>query len=85
MQEADAGGLELVFGEDFVVSEGPRLEVFLSATNRVGPGSLQLIPVQRFFGPQTYSIDPGVGIGDFDWVIIHCVPFNVTFGYAQLQ
>ena len=85
LEAASSGGLELVFGDDFLVSDGPRLEVFLSATNRVGPGSLQLIPVQRFSGAQTYSLAAGVGLGDFDWVIIHCVPFNVTFGYAELQ
>jgi hypothetical protein len=85
LQAADSGGLELVFGADFLVTSGPRLEVFLSTTNTVGPGSLQLIPVQSLSGAQSYGIDAGVEIDDFDWVVIHCVPFNVTFGYARLQ
>ena len=85
LQESDSGGLELSFEDDFVVSSGPRLEVFLSTTNMVGPGSLQLQPVKSFSGQQTYPIDEAIGIQEFDWVIIHCVPFNVTFGYAQLR
>ncbi len=85
LQETDSGGLEIVFGDDFLVSRGPRLAVFLSTTNAVGPGSLNLGDLQLNSGSQTYPVLEGTRIDDFDWVIIHCVPFNVTFGYAQLR
>jgi Electron transfer DM13 len=31
------------------------------------------------------NVPAGVTLTTYNWVIIHCVPFNVTFGYAQLQ
>ena len=85
LQESDAGGLEVVFDDDFLVTAGPRLAIYLSTTNMVGPTSLELGPIESFSGAQTYSVPAGTQIGDYDWVIVHCVPFNVTFGYARLQ
>ena len=85
LQVSASGGLEVVFSNDFLVNRGPRLSVFLSTINIVGPGSLELSPIQEFSGAQTYSVPSGTDIDDFDWVIIHCVPFNISFGWAQLQ
>lgn len=79
------GGLEVVFGEDFAVSNGPRLEVFLSATEVVGPGSVNIGPLQATTGAQTYEVPADVALDTYNWVIIHCVPFNITFGFAQLR
>lgn len=85
LRPAGAGGLEAAFGADFSVSNGPRLEVFLSPTSEVGPGSINIGPLQSNFGTQTYALPPGADLGTYNWVIIHCVPFNISFGWAQLQ
>ncbi|NKB65883.1 MAG: hypothetical protein GKR89_02365 [Candidatus Latescibacteria bacterium] len=85
LQTRDGGGVELVFADDFLVSNGPRLEVFLSTSEVIGPGSINLAPLQNSIGTQTYALPEGVEINAFDWVIIHCVPFNVTFGFAQFR
>lgn len=79
------GGLVLRLGSDFSSSNGPRLEVFLSATNTVGANSLNLGGLQRTSGVQSYNVPAGVALTTYNWVIIHCVPFNVTFGHAQLR
>ncbi|MGE3801917.1 MAG: DM13 domain-containing protein, partial [Candidatus Kapaibacterium sp.] len=76
-------GVQLIFAEDFSSSSGPRLNVYLSKTNRIEDGSLDLGPLQSTTGEQTYQLPAGVGINDFDVVLIHCVPFNVTFGFAE--
>jgi hypothetical protein len=75
----------LRFGSDFTVSNGPGIEVFLSKSNRVVSGSVSLGRVKKLTGEQSYDTPFGVKLDTFDWVIIHCVPFNATFGYAQLQ
>ncbi len=77
--------LELRLGSDFSSSSGPGLAVYLSRTNSVRSGSMSLGSLQATSGSQSYSVSPDTKLTDFDWVIIHCVPFNVTFGYAQLQ
>lgn len=85
LRPAATGGLEAAFGADFSVSNGPRLEVFLSPTSEVGPGSINVGPLQSTVGTQTYALPPGADLGTYNWVIIHCVPFNISFGWAQLQ
>ncbi|MBM3263443.1 MAG: DM13 domain-containing protein [candidate division Zixibacteria bacterium] len=81
----DSDRLVLKFGADFNVSSGPGIEVFLSRSNTVGSGSVGLGRVKRLSGAQSYEVPQGVSLQSYDWVIIHCVPFNVVFGYAQFQ
>ncbi|MGH7457397.1 MAG: DM13 domain-containing protein, partial [bacterium] len=73
------------FGSDFSSSSGPGLEVFLSTTNTVGANSRNLGRLQSTSGAQNYNVPSGIAFNTYSWVIIHCVPFNVTFGYAQLR
>jgi hypothetical protein len=79
------GSLRLSFDDAFRSSNGPGLEVFLSASNTVGVNSRNLGRLQRTSGAQSYAVPAGVTLTTYDWVIVHCVPFNVTFGYARLQ
>jgi len=85
LEQQPNGSLVLKFGSDFSTSNGPGLEVFLSTTNTVGANSRNLGRLQRTSGAQSYNVPAGVTLTTYNWVIIHCVPFNVTFGYAQLQ
>ncbi|MCI0697838.1 DM13 domain-containing protein [candidate division KSB1 bacterium] len=85
LEQQPNGSLVLKFGSDFSSSSGPGLEVFLSTTNTVGANSRNLGRLQRTSGAQSYNVPAGIGLNTYNWVIIHCVPFNVTFGYAQLQ
>lgn len=82
---ANTSRLILSFGDDFQVSNGPGIDVFLSTSNQVTSTSINLGDVKRLNGAQTYEVPAGVNLDTFDWVIIHCVPFNAVFGYAQLQ
>jgi uncharacterized protein YjdB len=79
------GSLILAFGSDFASAGGPDVRVYLSTTNTVGAGSLDLGRLQRYTGAQSYNVPSNVQLNTYDWVIIHCVPFNITFGYARLQ
>ena len=79
------GGLAITLDSDFSSASGPALEVYLSHRRGNGPGAISLGPLQRTRGEQTYSVPDGVSLTDFDFVLIHCVPFNVTFGVAELE
>ena len=79
------GALVLRLSDTFSSSNGPGLEVILSTTKTVGANSVNLERLQKTNGAQTYNVPSTVTLTSHDWVLIHCVPFNVTFGYAQLQ
>ena len=85
LRVGDSDALVLEFSADFSILDGPQLEVFVSTTQNVGPGSTNLGGLQSPEGAQAYGVPDGIGLGDVDWVIVHCVPYNVTFGRAQLQ
>lgn len=85
LEQQANGALVLNFSDDFSSSNGPGLEVFLSTTKTVGASSVNLGRLQRTTGAQSYNVPNSVTLTSHDWVIIHCVPFNVTFGFAQLR
>jgi len=79
------GSLELQFGSDFSSSSGPGLHVYLSTTNGVNAGSLDLGDLKVISGVQSYQVPGDVELDTYNWVIIHCLPFNVTFGFAEIK
>jgi len=85
LEQQPDGSLVLKLRNDFSSSSGPGLEVFLSTTGTVGANSISLGRLQRTSGAQSYNVPSSVTLTTYNWVIIHCMPFNVTFGYAQLQ
>ena len=85
LETLEDGSLELHFGSDFSSSSGPGLHVYLSTANRVNAGSLDLGDLKMNSGGQSYQIFGGVELETYNWVIIHCLPFNVTFGFAELK
>lgn len=85
LEEQEDGSLLVRFEDNFSTSSGPGLEVFLSSASVVNAGSLNLGSLQRTTGAQSYRVgDRSVTLDTYDFVVIHCVPFNVTFGAAQL-
>ncbi len=85
LQQRSDGSLELMLGTDFQSSNGPRLEVYLSTASSVNSGITSLGRLMSTSGAQTYSIPAGIQLNSYNHVLIHCVSFNVTFGFAQLQ
>ncbi len=85
LRELQGGQLRLQFGSNFSTSDGPDIDVYLSKTNQVTGTSLSLGNVIATRGQQSYAVPGAPDLDEFSWVIIHCVAFNVTFGYARLQ
>ena len=85
LQENNTGSLELKFADNFVSSSGPSLDVYLSSTNSINGQSLSLGSLESTAGAQIYQVPANVSLTTYNWVVIHCVPFNVTFGFAELN
>lgn len=81
----DSGLLEVEFSSDFSVSNGPRLEVFLAHGGVPDSTSVNLGALKANNGVQKYAVPNNVQIGDFAWIVIHCVEFNALFGNGQFQ
>ncbi|MCH8089918.1 MAG: DM13 domain-containing protein [Chloroflexi bacterium] len=87
-----AGGSAMLRLEDFSVTNGPGLHVFLSA--HPDPKSRDDVKDEAFIdlgelkanmGNQNYGIPTGVDVAKYHSVVIYCVPFNVVFSVAPLD
>lgn len=88
----DAGALELRLGEDFAVTPGPDLEVWLvggevpNTSTAVLEGSyVSLGPLETPEGAQSYPIPEDAELEDFSAAIIWCEDFSVLFAIAPLE
>lgn len=80
--------LTLTLGSNFASGNGPMLGVYLAKTASGGlnaQNSLKLDNLKSNTGMQTYPVPAGVGLQDYDYVVIYCIPFNVRFGTAKLE
>lgn len=78
--------------EDFQVTNGPDLYVFLSPhsdpklpSEVKTEGYLNLGRLKGNMGNQNYDIPQGTEIDQFESVVIYCLAFNVTFSVASLS
>jgi hypothetical protein len=70
--------------ENFSVTNGPDIHVFLARGPRYAAGDLDLGSVKATQGSSNYDIPVGIDPRAYAYVIIWCVPFSVQFGYASL-
>ena len=68
--------------EDFAVTNGPDLKVYLTPTGDVGDGKL-LADLKGSRGSQNYPLS-GEDLEIAGYVVIYCQPFHVYFASAQL-
>lgn len=73
--------------EDFTVTNGPALSVYLvrDADGNVDSGYLDLGKLKGNKGNQNYDIPADIDLSAYKSVVIWCVPFKVTFATAALQ
>lgn len=70
---------------DFNTSSGPGLYLYLSNSSSNVDGGVSLGALNGNSGEQTYELPAGTSPDDFNYVIVHCQPFNVVFGFAELN
>lgn len=81
-----AGGEQIVTFDDFEVSQGPDLRVYLVRGDYVsGSNFADLGPLKAEKGRFQYKIDKGVDADRYDHVMVWCRAFSVGFGRAPLR
>ncbi|MEM6528897.1 MAG: DM13 domain-containing protein, partial [Chloroflexota bacterium] len=87
IENAD-GTRSLMLGEDFSVSRGPELFVYLVTTDNPSgtdfENAIDLGRLQNNRGMQTYDIPDDVDLSVYTHVLIYCEPFSVVFSFAEL-
>ena len=87
-----ADGSAMLRLEDFAITNGPGLHVFLSA--HPDPKSRDDVKDEAFIdlgelkanmGNQNYGIPADIEVAQYRSVVIYCVPFNVVFSVAPLN
>jgi len=84
------GAQSILRFENFSVTNGPQLRVYLSTTenptNRDGLGDfIDLGKLKGNVGNQNYIIPDDVDLSQYNSVVIYCKPFHVVFGSASLR
>lgn len=71
------------FEEDFKVSNGPDLYVYLIKKGDIKNGFVDLGRLKGNIGSQNYTVPAGTDLSEYDSVIIWCKAFSVLFGTAK--
>ena len=79
------GSLRVEFSSDFSVTDGPGLFVMLSKTEFPSTDAVNLGSFINPTGAQFYAVPDSVSLDDYGYILVHCVPFDVTFAYAELK
>ena len=79
----DADGTKFLRFENFEVTNGPDLRVYVTQGGDVKEG-IHLDKLKGSKGAQNYILD-NIDIDLYDTVVIYCQPFGVYFGQAMLK
>ena len=79
----DVGGKKYLRFENFEVTNGPDLRVYLTNNGDVSDG-LHLEKLKGSRGDQNYSLE-NIDADKYDTVVVYCQPFGVHFGQAKLD
>ncbi len=79
------GGKTYVNFENFSVIDGPRLHVYLSSSSENADDYVDLGPLKKTTGDQSYGIPSNTNLSQYNNVLIWCVPFDVLFASATLN
>jgi len=85
LRTLDTGMLRLDFSDNFSLTDGPGLFVFLSNSEFISSDAVNLGAFISPSGSQMYSLPDGVSLDSFTHVAVHCIPYNVTFAAAELK
>lgn len=83
--ENSAAGPVVRLGADFQSSNGPGLYVYLSNSANSVAGGVEVGRLRKNSGEDTYALPAGVGLTDYNVVVILCKPFSIPFGSATLN
>ncbi len=65
---------------DFNISSGPDLKVYLSKSNTPN----QFVTLGNLTSATNYTVPAGIDVADYSYVLIHCQQYNHLFATAKL-
>lgn len=74
--------------ENYTMTEGPDVYVFLSKTNNYSQANtIGISKLKNSFNDSALhlSVDPQIDLHTHKFVLIYCVQYNSLFGYAELK
>jgi hypothetical protein len=82
-------GRKFIRFENFKVTNGPNLFVYLATDNSYTNNSvsdfIEIGPLKANIGNQNYEIPDGTDLAKYNTVLIWCKAFSVLFGSAELK
>jgi len=85
LRTLDDGMLQVAFSEDFSVSDGPGLFIYLSNGETPSTDFVNLGDFISPSGSQFYRVPDEVTLDSYTHVLVHCAPYDVTFAFAALR
>ena len=72
---------------NFKTDAGPLLEVWLASqeTSTTSETYISLGALKSIQGDFTYELQSGIDLKKYDHVVIWCLDFSVSFGYAMIK
>ncbi|WP_214480657.1 DM13 domain-containing protein [Bacillus sp. SM2101] len=80
-----ADGKMYIRFEQFSVTNGPDLKVYLTKEGQPTSEGVDLGKLKGNQGDQNYEIPEGVDLSEYNKVVVWCRAFDVDFGYAMLE
>ncbi|MFS1516318.1 DM13 domain-containing protein [Bacillus sp. SCS-151] len=80
-----ADGKMYIRFEQFSVTNGPDLKVYLTKEGQPTSEGIDLGKLKGNQGDQNYEIPEGVDLSEYNKVVVWCRAFDVDFGYAMLE
>ncbi|PXW10434.1 MULTISPECIES: DM13 domain-containing protein [Chryseobacterium] len=74
----------LVFNNNFTISNGPDLYVYVSKEQQPSQ-FISLGKLKSVNGGQIYTFTGSVNFDDYKYAVVHCQQYNHLFSYALLQ
>jgi len=91
LERFDDGRVQLSMSDDFRVSFGPDLRIYLSNSSRSTNGGVELFLItdllgrNTFNGPLTFELPADINIEDFSHVVTYCRAFRQLWGSGELS
>ena len=84
----DSANIRILRFEDFNMSQGPDVYVFLSKANNYSEANVvQLARLGDGYSKASlhFNVDPTIDLSKYQFVLVYCVQYNSLFGYAELM
>ncbi len=90
LEQLESGDVQFRLSNDYTTTRGPDVQIYLNTTMTGIEGGMLVVDIgpnglNHFDGPLTVDLPADTDINEFDYVVFHCVAFNVFWGGGLLS